>query len=1007
VHDGSAPVEFIGRQQELDRLNAAFARTKPRGGATVIVGGEAGIGKSRLLAQFVEGIRPGGARVLSGDCIEFSGRGVPFAPFVEVLRTLVRSEEPGRLPALLGPGRHALATLLPELEPTAPPSTDSDSDLDRGEQARLFEALLTMLERISRSRPTVLIIEDIQWADVDTRDLLAFLLRHLRTANVLAILSLRTDELDPDAALLAFIAELEREDWVERFNLGPLDRSEVRRFVLSRLADRTTAELVDDVLSRTGGNPFYVEHLLAVLETDGVTTLPPELRDVLVARLGRLDPMVLAIVRAVAAAGSMANEAMLGEALGLSPREVTEALRAAIDDGLLAMVDLRDGSGGVAFRHALVREIAYSQLLPAERLSLHAAFGKHLLARRLEGGKADNAELAFQLDHAGQVEQAMPIYVAAGEQAERSFAFGLARRHYERLLELWNQVRPPAGEMDVDRPWVLQRAAECALLTGKHDRAVELGREALEDLERGDPVDPVRLGLFHDRYRWYLWEAGDRVPAAAAVADALRAIPSEPPSAPRARVLAHAAGLRMENGEIAASADLADPAVEMARAVGARAEEALASGILGWCQAVLGQIDLGVATLRHGLSIAIELGGPEGIALGHASLAALLDRVGRTESSLDTALDAFRIVKDLGVSRTYGGTLLGQAAKALFDLGRWSEAVDIANQGLELDPVGLAAVELHLVSARIDVNQGRNENARSHLARARSLWHARGEPTTVGPALLAGEAELSVFEDRLDDVRAAVEAGIAYLAEDRAVDPALGRLAAFGLRAEADAAGVARARHDGVAESIAIARAAAIGTIVERSSSAPATVADARRGVLVALCRAEGRRVVGSVDASEWADVATGWEAHARPFVAAYARYRFAEALLGAHGSRADAAAALRSARDATASLGATPLQAEIELLAQQARIDLVDGAIVPRETDRFGLTERESEVIRLVAAGWSNQQIADALFITRKTASVHVSNVLGKFGVRNRVEAAAIAHRLGIHGDEPPRAAP
>lgn len=1001
MHDRSDAIEFIGREKELDRLRAAFARTSAGAGATVIVGGEAGIGKSRLLARFVEDIGAGEARILSGACIEFSGQGVPFAPFVEALRTLVRSVEPARLPALLGPGRDALGRLLPELEDRAPGSTEAD--VDRGGQARLFEAVLTVLERISRANPVVLVIEDIQWSDDDTRDLLSFLLRHLRTAQVLTVLSLRTDELDPDGPLLEFVAELEREDWVERLELGPLNRPEMGRFVSSRLAGSATGELIDDVLTRTGGNPFFAEQLLAVLASGGgPTALSPHLRDVLAARLGHLDPTALAVVRAVAAAGSLADEGMLGDALGLSSREVTDGLRAAIDDGILIMVETADGSGGYAFRHALVREAAYAQLLRAERTTLHAAFAEHLTGRRVDGRRVDDADIAFQLDRAEAFDRALPIHVEAGEAAEGAYAFGLARRHYERALELWDLAPPPAGSTRVDRPRVMQRAAECALLTGALDRAVELGRAALAALERLAPVEPARLGLFHDRLRWYLWEAGEYAAAAAAVAEALRLTPSEPPSAARARVLAHAAGVRMDSGDVGAAAALAEQAIRVAKVAGAPSEEALASGILGWCQAVSGQVDAGIETFRHGLALALELARPEGIALGHASLAALLDRVGRSELSLASALDGYAIVRDLGVSRTYGSALLGHAAKALFDLGRWSEAAEAADEGLDLDPVGRAAVELHLARALIDVHQGRSHDARARLVRARELWLIGGQPATHGPAVLAGEAELAYLEGRLEDVRAAVDAGIEYVADDRPVEPALGHLAAIGLRAAADEAVVAHSRHDTAAEDAATARASAIAVLVERSSSVPAIAADVRRDVIVSLCRAEARRATGSADPTAWAAVAAGWKAHHRPLPVAYAQYRLGEALLATGGSRTEAGAALRSARDAAMTLGANPLRAEIELLARHGRIDLADDATAGSPMDSFGLTERESEVIRLVASGWSNQQIADALFITRKTASVHVSNILGKFGVRNRVEAAAIAHRLGLEADKP-----
>jgi DNA-binding CsgD family transcriptional regulator len=259
-------------------------------------------------------------------------------------------------------------------------------------------------------------------------------------------------------------------------------------------------------------------------------------------------------------------------------------------------------------------------------------------------------------------------------------------------------------------------------------------------------------------------------------------------------------------------------------------------------------------------------------------------------------------------------------------------------------------------------------------------------------------------------VRSDVDEGIGYVTDNRPLDPALGWLAETGLGAEADAAWTARSRQDPAALAVAMTRIEGIIAIVKRASDAPAVAADSRRDAMLALCEAEAHRAEGPSDGSEWAVVADLWETLHRPHPAAYARFRQAEALLGSRGSRVMAASLLRLAHDAAGALDANPLRADIELLARHARIDLrpvgleaaappiasVDGVAV------FHLTEREAEVIGLVAAGWSNQQIADALFITRKTASVHVSNILGKFGVRNRVEAAAIAHRLGLTTDPP-----
>ena len=602
--------------------------------------------------------------------------------------------------------------------------------------------------------------------------------------------------------------------------------------------------------------------------------------------------------------------------------------------------------------------------------------------------------------------------------AERSFAFADAGRQYERAIELWDRIDPATLTDGTDRIAILERAAECAILIGEYAHAVELGQTAIAALEADPEHDPVRLGRLLDRQRWYLWEAGDLPAATAAVEEALRLLPSTPPSAERARALAQAAGLHLLRGDLVEAARLAEEGLRLARAAGAQGEEALALGVLSWCTAVLGDVDRGVAMFREAIAVAERLDGTEGVAIGYTNLAGLLDRVGRTEESLAAATEGFEIVQRLGVARTYGGVLLGHAAKALFDLGRWEEAIDAVDRGLALDPIGSPSVWLHINRARLDTNQGRFAAAGVHLASAQTLAGVVGSVDDYRAALLAGQVELARAEGRLDDVRRVADAAAASLRADRPLDPALGWLAAHVLRAEADAAEDGRARRDQAAVDTSTGRGAMIGAMLDRAAAMPIATSDGRRAAIDGLCRAELARLAGHHDAAGWRDVADRWEALGRPYPAAYAWYRHAEAILATRGPRTDAERALRVAAGSCRRLEAAPLAAEIARLARQARIALdeagaeVEGAGAPvvaaaapadEALARYGLTEREVEVLRLVAEGRSNQQIGDALFISRKTASVHVSNILGKLGVGSRIEAAAVAHRLGLAGDAGP----
>jgi DNA-binding CsgD family transcriptional regulator/tetratricopeptide (TPR) repeat protein len=1016
LSEGIEQRTLIGRVREVARLEAALEGlgATPADGRTIVIGGEAGIGKSRLVAALVEIARERGAAVLVGACLPSPTGSVPYAPFVEALRGLTRSTEPGRLAGLLGPARDEIGRLFPEIAHpiAAPPGRamaprPDASEADRSGQGRLFEAILTVLERLGRDTPIVLVIEDVQWADVGTRSLITFLSRNLREQPALMLLTVRTDDADPIGPIgptVRLLAELERQRWVERIELGPLGRSEVASLLRGIGGDQmSTARVTDDVLARSGGNPFFVEQLAATGASEqGDRRLPPGLRDVLIGRLGALPETTRLVLRGAAAAGRRVDEELLAEVLGLSVPAVADALRPAVANGVL--VDAQPVGGGYAFHHALLAEVAYGELLHGERDRLHAGFG-HELERRGEigGMPVTPAELAHHWVAARERDRAIPALLRAGQAAEDVFAFAEAGAHYERALDLIGTRNDPPGT-SIDRSEILRRAAECAVLTGSYARAIELGQQAIIAAELADiadgQADPTRLGLLHDRLRWFLWESGDRVAADAAVTEALRLIPTDPPSAARARALGQAAGLRLFGGDAVGARTVATEAVEVARAAQAVSEEAFGLGVLGWAEALTGEVDRGIDTYRRGLAIAERLGGAEGIALGHANLAALLDRVGRTEASLAAGREGYAIAQRLGVARTYGGGLLGHAAKALFDLGRWDEAAAAADEGLELDPVGGAAVWLHINRARVDTNQGRFEDAADHLHRAEALMTGGTGHDRYRAPLWAAIAELAAWRHDLHTVRAVTASAHQGVDRTAPLDPAIGWLGWHALRAEADAAVAARARQDGAAIREVDRQVAPIADLLD--SVGEAALGDTRRTALAGMCRGELDRIRATSDADTWDRTAAAWDDAGRPAPAAYARFRSADARITSRGDRASAVAHLRDAHVAAHQLRATPLRTEIERLARHARIDLdrPDDVAGDAAEGRLGLTEREAEVIRYVAAGRSNQQIADALFITRKTASVHVSNILGKLGVANRVEAAAVAQRLGLADD-------
>ncbi len=1020
-------LDFVGRASELARLEAAYARAASGAGSLVLVVGEAGIGKSRLIDRFAAGVPPD-CRVVRGGCLELTAGEMPYAPFVEAIRALVRAVPAERRPALLAPGRRDLERLLPELATRAPDEAASGSEPDPLAQHRLFEVILGVVERLAGDGPVVLVVEDVQWADRASLDLIAFLARALRDEPVLIVTSVRPEVLERRGPVLSAVAAWERGEAIERIDVGPFGPDEVAAQVAA-LGAGPDPDRIAQLVAWTDGNPFFVEQIVRSGSESAVgsgassgrvvtaTQLPAALRDVLVARIEELDARDQDVLRAAAVVGKRIDDGVLAAILGRSPSSIGAALRRAVDAGLL----VRDVGGTYRFRHALLREVVYGELFGGERTDLHRRVAD-ALDQRAEAGEAtiSAGEIAHHRAAAGDDVQAIVAMVAAAHEAEEMYAFVDASRLWERALNLWSEVPDAERIVGTDRGDVLALAAEAAMLAGDAERAASLAREALGAIDAS--ADPLRAGLVHERLRWFLWESGDRRAAAEAVADALRLIPADPPSAARSRAVAHRAGIELYAHEYEASRAHAEEAVAIARAIGAPGEEAFALGILGWDEAVLGDVERGLETFAEGVRIAHELGRPEGIALAATNLAALLDRVGRPDESLSAAQAALDAVRRLGVARTYGGLLAGYAAKALVALGRWDEAEVVAASGIRETVADRAVLWLVVNRARLRIGRGRFAEADADIERARSLDDALGG-TEFRLNVLAAAAESAMWQGRIADVRVVVDTVAAMADPAGPPDPSVAWVAALGLRAEAEAAAVARARRDeaGLEETTVRARriVAALAR-ARRSATAEAVVGGTPRGRgLSLLCAAEARRAERRDRGADWSAVAEAWHEAGRPFPEAYARFREAEAILAARGDRHAAARALGEAARMARALEAGPLLTEVELLARHARLD-VTGEPVPPEPVRadllvdradssddpaagLGLTEREGEVLRLVAGGWSNQQIADELFISRKTASVHVSNILGKLGVRSRVEAAAVAHRLGLGRDAPP----
>jgi DNA-binding CsgD family transcriptional regulator/tetratricopeptide (TPR) repeat protein len=983
---------FVGRVEELQIFDAARRRAADGDPAVVLVGGEAGVGKTRLVAELSSRCLADGTQVVAGGCVPVGDGALPYAPIVEALRILLSDVGVGAVRELVGPAWPEIARLVPALgEP------DRSGLSDQIAQARLFELLLGLFGRLSEQGPLVLVVEDLHWADRSTRELLAFLIRNLRRERLLLVMTYRNDE-PGQQRLGPYLAELDRAGRVERLELARLDQVQTGAQLVGILGAAPAAELVDAVFARSEGNPFFTEELLAAVRA-GSRELPVTLRDLLRGRVQALPQPTQQVLGVVAVAGRPVQHRLLAKVAGLDVPHLDAALRAGVAHQLLVIRPHRDGYD---LRHALLREVIDTDLLPGERTRLHATFAR-TLAELPELANASpavaTAELAAHWDAAGEPAQALKARVQAGLAADHGHAFAEAGRHYQRALELWERVPEPGQPAGLDLVDLLTRAAEAVAFSGAAQRAVELIEDALGRVDAD--ADPVRAAELLARLGDHRRVATDEAGALAAFERAERLMTGAPPSAEHARVLSrHARALTMgfQNRK---AIPYCEEAIAVARAVGAKAEEAHALTTLGLCLKDLGELDRSIALHLEARQIAEQVGDAEAILRTYVNLTHALELAGRDRDALDDARAGYQRARELGQERAAGSYVANNLAFSLLNSGHWAECEQLTGEPLAGD--SWDASFLHEVRSALFTRRGDFAAAREQIDLALQL-----SPPYFEDGAWLRAAELALWEGRDDEAAEAVAQGFRWLAERDPDGDILERSSpwyALALRLAADRAERAAARR--ALEEVAQAEQQAAPVVAELDRLAATPRPQARYPIVVChllLAQAEQSRLQGHSDPVRWQAAVDAWERLERPFDAAYARYRQTEALLGIGAPRQQAEAALRPAHQTTLRLGAGPLRHEIELLAQRGRLRLeepgdttVSPEVTPSPAASLGLTRREVEVLALVAEGRTNRQIGQALYITSKTASVHVSRILAKLGVAGRGEAAAVAHRLGL----------
>jgi DNA-binding CsgD family transcriptional regulator len=965
---------FVGREAELAALTRAIETADAGTPQAVIVRGEAGVGKTRLIEELCRSLAPTEAVAAIGGCIEVGGEALPFAPFSEALRTLAR-RMPDEIREASTGQEEVLARIVPEL---AAPSPGAGRD---GDMTRLFELTARILERLASRRLVVLVLEDLHWADASTRHLLGYLLRTRRTGRLMIIATYRSDDVHRRHPLLPLLAEVERLRSVQRLEVARLTRVEVTKQLTGILGVSPDPALLNEIFERSDGNAFFVEELArSYAERSGLE----DLRELLLFRLEALPPDGRQIVRIAAESISTAGYALLKAAAGLDEQRLIEALRSAMLARVL--VPTTDGSG-YDFRHSLMREAVSDSLLPGERSLINRRYAEALEAdRTLVRAEEVATRLARHWYHAHDIEKALRMSVSASVEAEGRYAYAEQLRFLQTAMELWDRVDGPAREnlpplshpeaYPPGLPFVdlLATASVAARRSGELDRALHLTGAALDLL----PADPLRAAWFWTR-RSSLMQDLNRGDGCTELAQAQQLVAGQPPSVVHADLLCQIAlwGARHRPGR-PESRDAANHAVDYAASVGAEELELHARITRCWLNSETDVDGTSLAELYAVRRRAEQLGAIGLVGRANHNLPSVLEGMGRSAEAVEAGRHGVEVCRTLGLAETeawgHANTSL-----SLFTLGRWTEsdtALDEAAavaQSYKARGV-IAARRSHILMLRDDPDAAGTE-----LALARRLLAAEDLQPQMLISLAQYTMELAVSQGRRAAARAEFERADAAGLTSGPVRYALPMLCvAAAIEADAPDAGT-----PGVVAAIRLA--AGRLTIV-----LPVFLA------LEKLLEAELGRAAGDDDPGRWAlAVAAIERLDHHPYALALAHRGLARALLDTQRRRGEAGEHLARAAVIADRLGARLLSGDIEALAQRAGVPVREPR--PEGLTSYGLTPRESMVLRLIASGYSNRRIAEELYISQKTAGTHVSHILAKLGASGRTEAAAIAHRLGV----------
>ncbi len=960
VDTSAASASMIGREGDLKDLRTILdlaSESKPQ---AVVIAGEAGIGKTRLLREFAAEAAER-ALVIGGQCVDLGQVATPYAPITALIRTLIDQVGVDAVLEAAGPGRETLGILLPEI---SGPATDWSSE------NRLHEVVAVLFETLAREQTLIVVIEDLHWADDATLTVVKFLLRAVSQVPLMVVMTYRSDDVHRGHPLRGFLSEVERGRRAQRITLRRLTRAQVRKQASAILGRTADFDLVESLYERSEGVPFFVEELVGLDDTCDRSLLPDTLRDLLLARYERLDEPTQYVLRVLSAGGVTVSHDLVAAVCGRSAEDFDAAARQAIQANLLIA-----NESSYSFRHALVREAIHGDLLPGERTRFHTRYAEALE----QSDSRSLTEIAYHWDAANNPHKAFPAALAAMKKSHDAYAHMAAARMGERALELWDVVDDPAGVAGMPRFRLMTLTASSLRLAGEMERSqaivnLALGEEEAQGSDRARLLNSKALNLAQ------LAQLGS-IPL---LEEALALVPEGVDELLRAMILNRLAARFMIEARLTEAVDRATQALELAQALGLPAESSIASNLRGVTRAHAGDVDGGLKDLRNAEEFA--QGNDDALLRFRVNYSDSLHLLGQYAESVKVAEEGIESARRLGVERTSGAILGANAVDPLFAVGDWPRANEMLDRIMALAPPPTFRVYLFRLKVWATLWSG------DIPAAERMFRHWSGHMLELAEVEM--QTRLQYLGLAADLALAGGDAARAWGHVSYIVSDFFRSLPGYDLPILALAARtIAALRADAALNKDVLdldteEAEKQLRRVLEADDFWPTSRS------WTALFDAElgGDGGTGtSVEA--WAaalEVAPSLPAHFRSYIL----LRHAMAQFEA-GDRTAAAEGLRAAIEDAQELGAGLVVLKATEFADRAGLALSGSASKRLEANSIELTARERQVLDLVARGLTNRQIGEELFISGKTASVHVSAILRKLGASSRTEAAVLAASL------------